>query len=377
MKYLIAGGGTGGHIYPALAIGSALKQLDESAEFLFVGTRHGLEAELVPKAGYLLKTIDLYGFQRCFSWRNLKNIFLLVRSLWVVRQIIRDFSPDVVVGTGGYVCGPVLLQAALTGIPTLIQEQNALPGITNRILARFVDRIAVGYVEAAARFSVEREKISVTGNPVRQDLLVDDQESARRYFGLQIDQPVVLITGGSQGAHSINQAALTLHRRCGNEKKLVQILHITGQTDYNNIIRTLDSEGIIVNAGGSGRLIVPYLHEMPKALAAATLVISRAGAIGLAELSLRGVPSILIPYPYASENHQEINAFAMANQGAAIVLKDSELTGDLLFDRVSSLIFNTDKLHEMAMAAAQTGKPKAAELIAGLVVEMSRANKMS
>ncbi len=265
MRILLAGGGTGGHIYPAVAIAAAVKQRDQSAEFLFVGTAHGLEAQLIPQAGYLLEKIHLYGFQRRFSWRNIKNVFLLLGSLETVRRILRDFEPDVVVGTGGYVCGPVLLQAALRGLPTLIQEQNALPGITNRILARFVDQVALGYPEAAARFAVKQDKLFVTGNPVREDLLTEDREAACRYFGLRSDRPVVLITGGSQGARSINKAALTLHQRCCNEKNTVQILHITGQTDYNNIIRILESNGVAINDGRSGRKIVPYLHEMPKA----------------------------------------------------------------------------------------------------------------
>lgn len=375
MKYLLAGGGTGGHIYPALAIAAALSRQDAAAEFLFVGTNHGLEAQLVPNAGYSLRTIDLYGFQRRFSWRNGKNVFLVGRSLLAVKRILRDFAPDVVVGTGGYVCGPVLLQAALKGIPTLIQEQNALPGITNRILARFVDRIALGYAEAGPRFAVKQDKLFVTGNPVREDLLAEEREASCRYFGLRVDQPVVLVTGGSQGARSINQAALTLHRHCRSENKPLQILHITGQTDYNDIILTLESMGIVINASGSGSRVVPYLHEMSKALAAADLVISRAGAIGLAEISLRGVPSILIPYPYAAENHQEINARSMASQGAAVVIRDSDLTGDRLFDTVDSLISAPDRLRQMSQAAAKAGQPNAAEVIASLVTELGRRTK--
>lgn len=375
MKYLLAGGGTGGHIYPALAIATALSRQDSAAEFLFVGTNHGLEAQLVPNAGYSLRTIDLHGFQRHFSWRNVKNVFLLGRSLLAVRKILRDFAPDVAVGTGGYVCGPVLLQAALMGIPTLIQEQNALPGITNRILAKVVDRIALGYKEAGPRFAVSPDKLFVTGNPVREDLLVEEREASCRYFGLREDQPVVVVTGGSQGARSINQAALTLHRSCRGENKPFQILHITGQTDYNNIIRILESMDIELNSSGSGRAIVPYLHEMPKALAVADLVISRAGAIGLAEISLRGVPSILVPYPHAAENHQEINAHSLTSQGAAVVINDSELTGDRLLDTVTGLLSDPERLRRMSLAAVKAGQPNAAGVIGDLVAELARSTK--
>ena len=369
MKVLIAGGGTGGHIYPALSIAGAIKQKVASVEFLFVGTSHGMEAELVPRAGYSLKTIHLYGFQRRISWRNVKNVLFTIKSLGDVKKILRDFRPDIVIGTGGYVCGPVVWAAARSGIPTLIQEQNALPGLTNRILSRVVDVVALGYREALPKFAGRKARVVVTGNPVREDLLTEEREAACRYFGFRPDVPLLLITGGSQGARSINQAALTLHRHFDRKKDL-QILHITGQTDYNDIIHTLTSEGIAFNDAGSGRIILPYLHEMPKALAAAWLVVSRAGAIGLAELTLRGIPAILIPYPYASENHQEINARALEKNGAAIVICDSELTGDLLTAKVQEIIFDSEKLSSMGSSTQAMGYPNAAENIADIVLEM-------
>ena len=375
MRYLIAGGGTGGHIYPALAIAGALRSLDEAAEFLFVGTGHGLEADLVPRAGYRLEKIELYGFDRRLSLRNARNIFLLARSMWRVRRILHKFRPDVVVGTGGYVCGPVLAQAAWAGIPTLIQEQNALPGVTNKILARMVDVAALGYAEAEAGFVGCKARLIVTGNPARPDLLSVSQAESRSFFGLRSDLPVILITGGSQGARSINQAALTLHRRCHNENKPVQILHITGQTDYNDIIRELDFSGIPINCPDSMVKVLPYVHEMPKALSAATLAVSRAGAIALAELSLCGVPSILIPYPHAAENHQEINARSLESKGAALVVRDGELSGDWLFETVSRLLDAPQHLQAMATAATQSAYPAATTTIAGLVMELAGQSK--
>ncbi|HWR31577.1 MAG TPA: undecaprenyldiphospho-muramoylpentapeptide beta-N-acetylglucosaminyltransferase [Negativicutes bacterium] len=369
MKVLLAGGGTGGHIYPALSIAGAIKRRDASAEVLFVGTLHGMEAELVPRAGYPLKTIHLYGFQRRISWRNIKNVFFTGKSLWDVKKILRDFQPDVVIGTGGYVCGPVVWAAARSGIPTLIQEQNAFPGVTNRILGRVVDAVALGYKEAMPKFSGHKARVIVTGNPVREDLLTEERDAACRHFGFSPDIPIVLITGGSQGARSINRAALTLHRRFA-EKKDLQIFHITGQTDYNDIIHTLSSERIPFNEVASGKIVLPYLHEMPKALAAAALVVSRAGAIGLAELTLRGLPSILIPYPYAAENHQEINARALEKNGAAVVIRDAELTGEMLSEKIQALISDAKTLHEMAGAAAAMGRPHAAEEIAGIAFEL-------
>jgi len=374
MKVLISGGGTGGHIYPALSIAGAIKCKDASAEFLFVGTLHGMEAELVPRAGYPLKTIHLYGFQRRISLRNIKNLFWTGKSLWDVKKILRDFQPDVVIGTGGYVCGPVVWVAARSGIPTLIQEQNAFPGVTNRILSRIVDVVALGYKEAAPKFAGRKARVIVTGNPVREDLLTEEREAACRHFGFAPEVRTILITGGSQGARSINQAALTLHRQFAGNKDL-QILHITGQTDYNDIIHTLTSEKIPFNTAESGRIVVPYLHEMPKALAAADLVISRAGAIGLAELTLRGIPAILIPYPYASENHQEINARALEKNGAALVIKDSDLTGEILSAKIQELISDSAKLQAMAKSAVAMAYPHAAEELAAIAVELSGRNR--
>lgn len=371
MKYLIAGGGTGGHIYPALAIAGALREQDPAARFLFIGTGHGLEAELVPRAGYTLEKVELYGFQRRLSWRNVKNLYLLAASLWQVRRILREFRPDVVVGTGGYVCGPVVAQAARLGIPTLIQEQNALPGVTNKILGRMVDVVALGYAEAAASFAGRKARIVVTGNPVRPDLLCEERAAACRFFGLNPELPVVLVTGGSQGARSVNQAALAMLLRCVKENKPVQILHITGQTDYNNIIRSLESAGLAPNDPAAIFRVLPYVHEMPKALAAATLAISRAGAIGLAELSLRGVPAILVPYPYAAENHQEINARSLEKRGAAIMVRDAELTGEVLFEIVDRLLGDSARLQEMAAAAVEAAHPEATAAIAGLVRQLA------
>lgn len=370
MKVLIAGGGTGGHIYPALSIAGAIKRRDPAAEFLFVGTLHGMEAELVPRAGYSLKVINLYGFQRRISLRNIKNVFLTGKSLWDVRKILRNFRPDIVIGTGGYVCGPVVWVAARSGIPTLIQEQNAFPGVTNRILGSVVDAVALGYKEAMPNFAGRKARVVVTGNPVREDLLTEEREAACRHFGFRPEIPIVLITGGSQGARSINQAALTLHRRFAGKKDL-QILHITGQTDYNNMIHALMSEEISFNDASSGQMIVPYLHEMPKALAAANLVVSRAGAIGLAELTLRGIPAILIPYPYASENHQEINARALEKNGAAVVIRDSELTGDMLSAKIQELISDPEKLRGMADSSVAMGHPHAADQIADIAIALS------
>lgn len=359
----MAGGGTGGHIYPALAIAEAIRRRDPAAEFRFVGTDHGLEADLIPRAGYELELISLYGFQRRFSARNVKNVFLLVSSLWDVRRILHRFRPNVVIGTGGYVCGPVLLAAALAGIPTMIQEQNAFPGVTNRILSRLVDKVALGYEEAAAKFGHCRTKPIFTGNPVRAGLKPGNREAAAELFGFRPDRPTVLVTGGSQGARSINRAALGLHRRYAGDAA-VQLLHVTGQADYGEVVRGLESEGLPVNVPAQGRLVLPYLHEMPAALSMTDVAVSRSGAIGLAELMLMGIPSILAPYPYAAENHQEVNARALEKRGAAIVIKDAELTEKSLVQALSGLLADPERLRKMAAAAVAMGRGDAAAVLA-------------
>lgn len=370
MRVLLAGGGTGGHIYPALSIAEAIKNRDSTAEFRFVGTGHGLEATLIPHAGYELDLINLYGFQRRLSARNIKNVFLLGASLLDVRRILKKFRPDIVIGTGGYVCGPVLLMAAQAGIPTMIQEQNAFPGVTNRILSRFVDVVALGYEEAAAKFAGCKARLVTTGNPARRDLTTGSREAALHRFGFRPDIPTVLITGGSQGARSINQASLSLHRHYAGRRD-IQLLHLTGQTDYDDVVRVLANEKLPVDDPAQGRIVLPYLHEMPAALSMADVVISRAGAIGLAELTLLGIPSILVPYPYASENHQEVNARALERRGAAMVVRDAELTGELLVEKLAALLEDRVHLRQMAVAAAEMGRPGAADELADLAMKLA------
>ena len=361
MRIMLSGGGTGGHIYPAVTIAKTLCDIARPEAILFVGTRAGLEADLVPREGYPLEVIDVAGFERRLSWYNVRNLFRTAGSLFSARQIIGKFKPDLVIGTGGYVCGPVLLAASLMGIPTLIQEQNVIPGITNRILSRFVKAVAVGYQEAQTYFPAAA-KIIVTGNPIRPDIMSARREEGLALLGLKPDRTTLLIAGGSRGARSINHAMAEVHKRFSSNDA-IQILHITGQSEYNSIVGNYQQQGIDVS--NSGNIIIkPYLHEMPHALAAADLAVFRAGAIGLAELTARGIPSILIPYPYAAENHQEHNARALEQGGAAIVIRDSDLTGGTLADTIQQVITEKDRLIKMAAASRSLGRPEAARSIA-------------
>lgn len=369
MRIILSGGGTGGHIYPALTIIRAIEKAVENCEVLFVGTQKGLEADIIPKEGYSFSTIDVRGFERSLSFQNLATIFKTVGSVWESYSIIKKFKPDIVIGTGGYVCGPVLLAASILRIPTLVQEQNVIPGVTNKILARFVDKLAVGYVDAAKYFS-DKDKVIYTGNPIRAEVMSASREDGIKALGLDANKKTILISGGSRGARSINQAMTDVHKFFAGRKD-VQLLHVTGKSEYNGIVGNLQQCGIDIASAGNIS-IKPYLYDMPYALAAADLAIFRAGAIGLAELTARGIPSILIPYPYAAENHQEFNALVMKDNGAAEVIRDKELTGQRLLTIVNELISDNSRLSQMANASKNLGRPKAADDIAQIAIRLAK-----
>lgn len=367
-RVIISGGGTGGHIYPAITIARAIAEI-EPTEFLYVGSKTGLENTLIPKEGLPFVTLDVRGLERKLSFRNFITLGKTAASLIKAEAIIHRFKPDVVIGTGGFVCGPVLLAASLSGIPTLVQEQNVIPGVTNTILSKFVNRIALGYREAAGRFK-NKDVLVYTGNPVRQDILTVSREEGRGALGLEPDKFTLLVAGGSRGARSINTAMIEVHKYFKDIDD-IQILHITGDHEYDRVIKQLDG---IDRKGryGQGSRIIPYLHDMPAALAAADLAVYRAGAVGLAELAVRGVPSILIPYPYAAEDHQCYNAQALVMCGAAKMILDKMLTGRDLLEEILHLKENPKALENMTKASKSMGKPQAARAIAELALSIAR-----
>lgn len=367
MRVIMSGGGTGGHIYPAITIIRAIQKEVQDCEVLFIGTQHGLESDIIPKEGLDFRTIDIRGFERRLSMQNVHTIIKTIGSVWQSRQIIRNFKPDIVIGTGGYVCGPVLLAASMMAIPTIIQEQNVIPGITNKILARFVEKIAVGYGEARTYFT-NKDKIVVTGNPVRPEVISATREEGIKALGLDPAKRTILISGGSRGARSINQAMVQVYQQFAGRQD-IQLLHVTGQSEYNDIVGNLKQ--CCIDTTKAGNIIIkPYLYNMPQALAVADIAVFRAGAIGLAELTARGIPSILIPYPYAAENHQEFNARVMEQQGAAVVIRDAELNGARLIKVINELVNSPTTLDEMANASKKIGCPKAAESIAKMALTM-------
>ncbi len=367
MNIMISGGGTGGHIYPALTIYKTLETMVD-ANFLYVGTERGLESRIVPKEGIPFTTLPVQGLQRKLSLDTLVTAGKTLSSLWKANQLISDFKPDIVIGTGGYVCGPLLLAAALRGIPTLIQEQNVVPGITNKILSRFVDVVAVGYEEATPHFP-NAKQVVYTGNPVRPSVVTANREEARAYFGLQDNQTAILVAGGSRGARSINTAMQAVHEHYKGRED-IKIIHATGADEYSRVCESLGIEEGDVYSPTSQ--IVPYLDNMDMAMAASDMAIFRSGAIGLAELAVRGIPSILIPYPYAAADHQTFNAKAFVEAGASTMIVDKELEGTRLLQAVDVMLEDRGCRERMAQATLQLGKPQAAIEIAKLAISIKK-----
>lgn len=366
-RVILSGGGTGGHIYPAITIAREIQRLEE-AEVLFVGTPGGMESRIVPQEGFSFAPLPAAGLKRKLTPANLKVLLKAAGSLWKARKILRDFKPDVVIGTGGYVCGPILMTAALSGIPTMIQEQNVIPGITNKILSHVVKKIALGYEEAKARFP-HPEKCIYTGNPIRREILEARRAPARARLGIPPDAFMVLAAGGSRGARTINEAMIGVHRYFAEDDR-IYLYHVTGTGEYDRVKRELgdvDEEGRF----GLGSRIVSYQNDMPSALAAADLVIYRAGAIGLAELAARGVPSILIPYPYAAEDHQTYNARVFVAGGASKMIVDKYLTADELIQDIRELEEDPELLEGMAASSRKLGKIHAGETIARMALSLA------
>lgn len=364
MRVLLAGGGTGGHIYPALAIAERLKELHPDCEILYVGTEKGLENRIVPKRGIPFCTIAVEGLPRKITPALVKAVGRAAGGCFDARKIVKQFHPDLVIGTGGYVCGPVVLAARLLGIPAMIHEQNAFPGVTNKILGHFVNTIMVNF-QASEQYFSRKERVCVTGLPVRKEVLQTNHQDGLKYFGFSEDKITLLVSGGSRGARSLNRAMVEAYSELLKQPNL-QVIHLTGALDYEDTMRALAEKQIYLEK--CPQVIVrPYLDEMQYGLAAADFCVGRAGATFLAEISACGLPGILIPYPYAAENHQEYNAKALVDQHAAIMILDKELTGEQLCQNILSLCQNTEKRQQMAACARRAGNRDALQKIICLV----------
>ena len=368
MNIIVSGGGTGGHIYPALTIIRAIQRCEPSMRILYVGGKNGLEADIVPREGIDFVAMDLAGFQRNLSLANIGRAWRALRAVARARGIVQAFQPAVAIGTGGYVAGPILLAASLAGVPTLVQEQNVFAGVTNRILAKFATAIAVGMEDAQSVFP--KEKTYVTGNPIRPEVLTATREAGAKAFGLDPAKKTVLVSGGSRGARSINRAMVEVIAHAA-EQTAVQYLHVTGADEYEDTLARIQRAGVRLEEHPHLR-VLPYLYNMPEAMAMTDVAVFRAGATGLAELAARGVPAILIPYPYAAENHQEKNARAVEAAGAAEVILNRDVSPAALEGALHALLTDDVRRASMAAAMKRLGKPEAAEEIAALALRICK-----
>lgn len=359
-KIIISGGGTGGHIFPAVSIANVLMSMDKETEILFVGAQDRMEMELVPKAGYKIIGLPIAGFQRRLTIKNVSFIFKLMNSLKRAKKIIKDFDPDAVVGVGGYASGPVLRIASRRKIPALIQEQNSYAGVTNRILSKKVNRICVAYDGMEKYFPAE--KIVLTGNPVRQDILNQvDKNEALQHFGLVADKKIILILGGSLGARTINNSLLSHLDKIPENG--VQILWQTGKYYYENAKKEAEK------ADNQNVIVKDFINRMDMAYAVADLVVSRAGAGTISELCLVAKPSILVPSPNVAEDHQTKNAMALVSKNAAVLLTDAECENSLV-DKALLLINEQDMLKQLSNNIAKLALKDSANHIANEVLNL-------
>lgn len=363
MRILVTGGGTGGHIYPALAFIRYVQKIQPDSEFLYVGTHRGLENKIVPETGISFKTIKIQGFKRKLSLDNIKTVQLFLESIKRSKEILREFKPDVVIGTGGYVSGSVVYAAARMKIPTIVHEQNSVSGMTNKFLSRFADRVGICFPDAAQYFP--ESKTVLVGNPRAQEVVTSGKSEVLEQYGLLPDIPTVLIFGGSQGALKINQAVIQALPKFS--QKDYQVLYASGDRYYNEIKEKFDVEKINRNLS-----LQPYIKNMTDVMANVDLLIGRAGATSIAELTALGLPAILIPSPYVTNDHQTKNAQSLVNAGAVKMIPDADLTGESLIDAVDEIMNDSEKREAMAKASRQEGIPDAAERLWSLVNEIVR-----
>lgn len=363
LRIIISGGGTGGHIFPAISIANAIKAKHPEAEILFVGAQGRMEMQRVPAAGYEIKGLPICGFDRKHILKNIAVIFRILKSQHMAKKIIKDFKPMAAVGVGGYASGPTLNKCAEMGIPCLIQEQNSYAGVTNKLLAKKADKICVAY-EGMERF-FPKEKIIMTGNPVRQNVLGNSmtKEEARKAFGLNPDKKTILVVGGSLGARTINESILNHLDMV--ESAGVQIIWQTGKYYNKSIMDTLSQHKPIENLK-----VTDFIGDMGAAYKAADLVISRAGASSISEFCLLGTPVILVPSPNVAEDHQTKNAMALVNKDAALYVKDAEAP-QILLSTALATVNDDKKLNSLSENIKKLGLKNSADIIADEVIKLA------
>lgn len=352
MKVIFAGGKTGGHIFPAIAMAKEFKKRFHQSWITFVGTKEGMESKIIPPQGFELLYLQTQGLSRRSRLSNLFLGFCLLRGFYQAYKILNRKKPNLVVGTGGYVSFPIVFVAGLKGVPVMIQEQNSYPGISTRFLAHFSDRVCLSYADSTRYFRSPR-KIRVIGNPIREDIGLGERKQALKQFGLDQSKKTIFIFGGSQGAHGINQVML----RCLDLLQSDwQILWQTGERDFGEISRKV-KEMKVKSA------VLPFIEDMGSAYAVSDIVVSRSGALTLAEITACGKPSILIPFPFATADHQRYNAEALQKQGAATMILEKDLTPERLLQELTVLLCDEKRLQHMAEQSRRMGQPEATSLL--------------
>ncbi|MDH6364445.1 UDP-N-acetylglucosamine--N-acetylmuramyl-(pentapeptide) pyrophosphoryl-undecaprenol N-acetylglucosamine transferase [Enterococcus sp. PF1-24] len=362
MKILVTGGGTGGHIYPALAFVKYMQAQDSQNEFLYIGAKRGLETKIVPEAKIPFESLEIQGFKRKLSLDNLKTVQLFFKSIKQAKRILREFKPDVVIGTGGYVSGAVVYAAAKMKIPTIVHEQNSVPGITNKFLSRYVSKVAICFADAAEFFP--KEKVVLVGNPRGQEVVNAQPSDILTNYNLQAGVPTVLIFGGSQGALKINQAVIEALPELSQRK--YQVLYASGERYFETLQKALaDLPGDFNNIS-----IQPYINQMTEVMANIDLLVGRAGATSIAEFTALGLPAVLIPSPYVTNDHQTKNAQSLVKAGAVEMIADAEFTGAKLVAALDEIMNNQTKREQMATASKKEGIVDASQRLETLVKEI-------
>jgi len=350
MKVVIAAAGTGGHINPGIAIANKIKKENKNVQITFIGTNRGLENDLVPRSGYKLKQIEAYGINRKISLQNMKNMVKTLKSFKTAKRIIKEIKPDLVIGTGGYICGPSILAAKKYKIPTMLHESNAFPGVSVKLLANRVNTVLVGFEDAKSRLA-KAKKVVVTGTPSKVkkiELTKAQKEELKKQFDITNNLPIVLIFGGSQGAKTINNAVIDIIQNKLNNN--YQIIWAVGQKQYDILRENLKSNGLNINNIPNTK-IVSYIYNMEEVMNLADLIIARSGAMTITEVANVGKPAIFIPFPFATENHQEYNAKVLANVGAAKIILDKDLNKDILNSSILDIINDKEKMKKMGKNA--------------------------
>lgn len=356
MRMIIAGGGTGGHLFPGIAIAEEFLKRNEKNKVLFIGTKRGIESRLLDKFGYELKKIDVEGVKGRGMKALIKGAYQIPKSLWQSARILKQFQPDIVFGVGGYASGPAVLAAYLMNIPTAIAEQNAAPGVTNKILGRFVDKIFITYAQTQNCFS--KKKVVLSGNPVRASFAVERIQTKEKKNCRQL-----LIFGGSQGAEAINKSVMEMLPQLQSMKDRIRIVHQTGLKQMEEVKKAYRQSGIEA-------VVTDFIIDMSGAYAQADLIICRAGATSLAEITVAGKAAVLIPYPWAANDHQLKNALAMSDAGAAVVIIEKELSGEKLFGVIDNILRDGEKLRRLEENSARLGKVEAAATIVDVSVQL-------